>query len=80
MGRATVTGKEDLRAYWLAAVTRIETIQFTLDRAMWDAEQRELVIVSIAAINGRRTRACEFMRLDEHGRVIEGEAMYGAER
>ena len=78
VGTATVVGKEALRAYWLAAAARIESIRFTVDRAVWDPEHAELVIVYTAEINGQRSRACEFLRFDEAGRVVEGEAMYGA--
>jgi hypothetical protein len=79
VGRATVEGKAALRAYWTAAVVRIESIHFTLDRALWDATRSELTVVYTAEINGKRNRACEFMRFNDAGLVIEGEAMYGAD-
>lgn len=78
VGTATVAGKADLRAYWLAALARIDTIRFSLDHIVWDAQRQELVIVYTNEINGARTRACEFMRFGPHGRIVEAEAMHGA--
>jgi len=78
VGSATVEGKDALRAYWTAAVARIETMHFTFDRAVWDPARRELVVVYDSEINGQKNRACEFMRFDDTGHVLEGEAMYGA--
>ena len=78
VGAATVVGKEALRTYWTTAAARIETIHFTLDRAVWDPAHRELVIVYDAELNGQKNRACELMRFDDSGYVVEGEAMYGA--
>ena len=78
VGTATVTGKEALAAYWGAAAAAITSIRFTLDRVLLDTERRELVIVYDAEINGQRNRACEFLRFNDDGQVVEGEAMYGA--
>ncbi len=78
VGSATVAGKDALRAYWAAAAARIESIHFTFDRAVWDPARRELVVVYDAEISGQQNRACEFMRFDDTGHVVEGEAMYGA--
>lgn len=77
-GKATVTGKDQLRDYWMTALSRITSIHFALDHAVWDAERRELLIVYTADINGVRNRACELMRFNDAGKVVEGEAMYGA--
>lgn len=77
-GEATLTGKDALRAYWLTALAKIQSLQFTLDRALWDAERSDLAVVYVAAINGVTTRACEIMRFNADGLVIEGEALYGA--
>jgi ketosteroid isomerase-like protein len=78
VGTATVAGKEALRAYWQAAVAAIQTLRFTLDHTVWDPERQELVLVYTSAIDGRRLRACEFMRFGPAGRIVEAEAMYGA--
>ena len=45
---------------------------------MCDTQRREMVVVFDRMINGERNRACEFMRFDENGRQIFGEAMNGA--
>ena len=78
VGAATLSGKDAVRAYWRAAVARIETLRFTLDRVLWDEGRSELAIIYDAAIDGQRNRACELLRFDGAGRVVEGEAMYGA--
>ena len=78
VGTATVTGKDALAAYWNAAAATITSLRFTLDRVLLDAERRELVIVYDAEINGQRNRACEFLRFNDDGQAVEGEAMYGA--
>src|SRR5690348_9884918 len=50
VGVATVRGKDALRAYWLAALQRIERINFVLDHALWDPDGAELQIVYTATI------------------------------
>jgi ketosteroid isomerase-like protein len=78
MGRPTVEGNSDLRRYWQGRLALIQSLRFTLDRVLWDGEQRSLTIVYEAEIDGQRTRACEILHLGESDRAIEGEAMYGA--
>lgn len=75
MGKATVQGKQELAEYWEMA--RTFQIAFTLDRALWDERHMELTIIYTAEINGQRHRACETMRFNADGLVIEGEALYG---
>lgn len=77
VGSALLEGKPALAAYWRAAVARIDTIHFELDRAHWSAENRTLTIVYMADLAGKRARACEVMRFDDEGLVVEGEAFYG---
>jgi ketosteroid isomerase-like protein len=78
VGTATVVGKAALRDYWRAALAAIGTLQFTLAHPVWDPERQELALLYTAAIDGRRLRACEFMRFDPAGRIVAAEAMYGA--
>jgi hypothetical protein len=78
VGSATVRGKAAMREYWTKRVGTIRSLRFTLDRALFDPSSRELGIVYEAALDGRRVRACEFLRLGEDGRAVAGEAMYGA--
>src|SRR5436190_16572319 len=53
VGRATVEGKDALRAYWQTAVSRITSLTFTLDRALWDPQRRTVAVVYDAEINGQ---------------------------
>ncbi|HSD11171.1 MAG TPA: nuclear transport factor 2 family protein [Candidatus Binatia bacterium] len=77
-GRGTVEGLAELRGYWQARLAQIDSLRFTLDRVLWDDEQRTMVILYVADVNGQKTRACEVLRFGEDGRAVEGEAMYGA--
>jgi hypothetical protein len=70
-------GKEALRAYWTAALTRIDSLAFTLDYTLWDPARRQLAIIYTAAINGQTKRVSENLRFDEHDRVIAGEVFHG---
>lgn len=78
VGVATVEGKDALRDYWQKSVGLVTSFRFELDHVVWDPEQAELAIVYTAAINGQRNRACEFLRFDEDGAAVYGEALYGA--
>ena len=78
-GSATVSGSAAIRSYWLAAMARAERFDFRLDRALWDEQVRELVVVYVSSRDGVRRRACEIMRFDRDGRQVYGEALYGAE-
>jgi len=78
VGRPVLQSKQELAAYWRAALTRIATLEFTLDHAAWDERRRELNVVYEANLNGERKRACEIMQFDASGRQIRGEALYGA--
>lgn len=78
VGQSLLTGKPALAAYWRAALARLTTLHFTLDRVIHDAAGAELVIVYTAELNGRRNRACELFRFAPSGLVVAGEALYGA--
>lgn len=77
VGNATVRGKEALRAYWLAALGRIGALRFTLDRAIHDADRRELAIVYRREVDGSNDRVCELLTFDDAGLIVRGEVMYG---
>ena len=77
-GRATLEGKAALRAYWQAALARIATLHFRLERALWDESASTLTVVYDAMLNGTRSRAIEIMRFNKSGMIEEGEAFYGA--
>jgi len=78
VGRPVVRNKEELRAYWQTAMTRVTALEFKLDHASWDEHRRELTVVYQARLNGECKRACEIMEFDSSGRQIRGEAFYGA--
>ena len=77
MGVPTVRGKAELREYWRRALARIESIEFTIERVLWDAGRRELAIIYDRVVNGRRDRAAEVLRFGSSGLVVAGEVLYG---
>lgn len=77
-GQATLNTRQELEAYWNAALRSIRSIHFTLDRVINDHEARRLAILYIAEIDGRRTRAAEIYDFNDASQVVRGEAMYGA--
>lgn len=77
-GSAVIRGRDGLRAYWRIAMQRVDKFEFRLDRALWDDEARELVVVYTSVRDGAARRACEIMRFDADGRQYAGEALYGA--
>ena len=76
-GNGVIEGREALRAYWAEATALATSRRFTVLRTVWNAEDRELVVVYISEIDGTARRACEFFRFDAEGHVMEGEAMHG---
>ena len=77
VGSPTVRGKEALRAYWAAALGRIGSLRFTVDRALWDPARRELAIVYTSEIDGNVKRVSENLILDESGQVVAAEVFHG---
>ena len=77
-GNARVVGKEALRAYWVAAVKTITDMRFDVVDVVWSAPERLLVVVYDRTKDGTLARCTEHMRFDEHGRVADGSAFYGA--
>lgn len=78
VGSATVRGKQALREYWNAAMGRITSLVFVVDRVLWDADSRELAIVYTADINGNARRVSENLIFDASGLVICAEVFHGA--
>jgi len=77
VGRFTVQGKEALRTYWATALSRIGSIQFTLDHVVWDAHSRELAIIYTAHIDGRSRRVSENLTFGPDDLVVSGEVFHG---
>jgi hypothetical protein len=77
-GNAVVQGKPALRAYWLAALAKVDTIHFTVDRVLWEASRRELAIIYVERVNGASRMVSENLILDDAGRVTRAEVFHGA--
>ena len=77
MGRGTLIGKEAVRNYYAAALRRVQSLHFSVERVIWDPESRELSIVYDRKIDGAADRASEILRFDASGRVCAGEVHYG---
>ena len=77
VGTGEIRGKDALRAYWNKALERVGDLRFDLDHAAFDEKRQELFIVYVASLGGQKSRACERLRFAD-GRVIDGEALYGA--
>jgi hypothetical protein len=77
MGVPTVRGKAALRAYWQRALSRIESLRFTVERVIWDPATAELAIVYDREVNGEHDRAAEILHFGGDGRVGRGEVLYG---
>ena len=77
VGTPVVRGKDALRAYWNKAMSGIESLRFTVHRALWDASLNELAIIYTAEINGRSKRVSENLTFDANGKVIAAEVFHG---
>jgi hypothetical protein len=77
VGRATVVGKPALRSYWGAALERIQSLEFTLDRTLWDPERREIVIVYTSVTNGASKKVMETLQLGANDVVVATEVFHG---
>lgn len=78
VGRAELVNRHEIENYWRTGLRTITSIVFTLDHVACDPDRREMIVVYVAELNGRPTRAVELMRFDQAGRQIYGEALYGA--
>jgi ketosteroid isomerase-like protein len=77
IGIAKIEGKMRLREYWTKAMSRIQSIRFTLDYVTGGDDR--IGIVYISEINGVKMRTVEFLTFGTDGLVREGEAMHGVE-
>lgn len=77
VGTATVRGKAALRSYWTNAMSRIDSLRFTIDRVVWDAATRELAIIYVSDINGAHKHVSENLKFGEGGLVISAEVFHG---
>lgn len=79
VGVSTVRGKQALRAYWNAALARISSLKFVVERVLWDGESRELAIIYVSEINGRKKRTSENLTFGPNGLVVSAEVFHGVE-
>lgn len=77
-GQAVVHGKAAVRAYWRAALAKVESLHFTVRRVLWDSSQRELAIIYVENINGSSRSVSENLVFDERQLVVRGEVFHGA--
>jgi hypothetical protein len=77
VGSPTLRGREALRAYWITALGRIESLHFTVDRVLWDPVRRELGIIYTSEIDGNTRRVSENLEFSESGQVVAAEVFHG---
>ena len=73
----TLKGKNALRAYWMKALSRVQTLHFNVDRVVWDAKSRELAIIYISEIDGKSERVSENLIFDKNSLVVSAEVFHG---
>jgi 2-hydroxychromene-2-carboxylate isomerase len=77
-GNARVSGKDALRAYWMAAVKGIKHLRFDVVEVGWSPGERLVTVVYDRTKDGESARCTELLRFDESGSVVDGKAFYGA--
>ncbi|MEO8020077.1 MAG: nuclear transport factor 2 family protein [Pseudomonadota bacterium] len=77
VGSATVQGKAALRAYWAAALARIGSLHFTVDRVVWDAAAREVAVIYVSNVDGQSKRISENFIFGLDGLVVSAEVFHG---
>ena len=77
VGSATVRGKEALRAYWTAALARINSLRFSVGRVVWDPALREVGIIYTSTVDGNSRKVSENLRFNENDEVVAAEVFYG---
>jgi len=65
----TVRGKDSLRAYWGKALTLIPNLHFTLIDTYVSPDS-----IVVFYQNERGNRICEYLRLDDAGKIRQGSA------
>jgi hypothetical protein len=61
-----------------ALAGRVTPLEFTLVTAIWDPARQVLAVLYEAELDATRKRACEIMSFAAGGRIVRGEALYGA--
>jgi len=76
-GSPVVYGKEALRSYWTEALSRSDSIRFSVIRVLWDPARRELAIIYLAEIDGRSGTVSENLIFGDDGLVATAEVFHG---
>ena len=76
-GSPVVHGKHALRSYWTEALTRSDSIRFSVIRVLWDPARRELAIIYLAEIDGRSGTVSENLIFGDDGLVATAEVFHG---
>lgn len=79
VGVSTVFGKQALRDYWNKAVAHIGSLQFVFDRVLWDPSTKEMAIVYLSEIDGRKKRVSEQLTFGPDGLVVSAEVFHGVD-
>jgi uncharacterized protein (TIGR02246 family) len=65
----TLRGKANIRAYWAKALTLIPNLQFELIDTYVSPDS-----IVVFYQNERGARICEYLRVDGHGKIVQGSA------
>lgn len=79
VGVSTVLGKQALREYWNKAVAQVGSLHFVVDRILWDPSTKEMAIVYLSEIDGRRKRVSEQLTFGPDGLVVSAEVFHGVD-
>lgn len=78
-GTGIVRGKSALRAYWTAALARLNYLHFTVERVLWDAAAQELAIIYLSETGERKRRVSENHIFGPDGLVVRADVFHGVE-
>jgi hypothetical protein len=77
VGAPVIYGKDALRQYWSAALGRICSLFFRVERVLWDPTSRELAILYVGEIDGKARKVSENLIFNAAGRVVSAEVFHG---
>lgn len=80
VGVDTVRGKQSLREYWNKAVALVGSLRFVVDRVVWDTDSRELAIIYVSEIGGKKRRISENLTFGPNGLVVTAEVFHGVSK
>jgi hypothetical protein len=77
-GESRMDRKEAMKRHWAAIPFGLHSAPAELDEVAWDPESREITVVYVADFGFSRVRGCDFVALDDAGRIIAGEPCVGS--